>query len=110
MRAVGHRLRAASHNDIGVTSHDGLGSEDNCFDTRRAHFVDRCAHSRVVETRSEGALAGRVLSKAGKVRQRALEKNQGMALLCREDVAEENLLYILRLDLGHSFEGGFMQH
>lgn len=80
---VGHALGAASDDDIGVAAHDGLGSEGNGLDGGSADLVDGGRDGGLREAGVDGALSGGVLAQVG-----------------LEDVAEEDLLDLLRLDAG----------
>lgn len=59
---VGHGLSATGDDDIGVSGHDGLGTEDDGLQTRGADLVNGGANGGVGETSIDGALTGGVLS------------------------------------------------
>ena len=86
---VGHRLCAAGDDDICVSSHDGLSTEDDSLGSGRAHLIDSGGDSGLRETALDGALAGWVLAQVG-----------------GENVAEENLLDVLWLDGWDTLDGG----
>lgn len=78
---VGHALGTASNDNVGIAADDGLGSEGDSLDGGGADLVDGGSDSGLRETGVDGALSGGVLAKVG-----------------LEDVAEEDLLDLLRLD------------
>jgi hypothetical protein len=60
--SVGHGLGTAGDNDIGVSSHDSLGTKYDGLQARGADLVDGGADSAVVQAGTEGTLSGGVLS------------------------------------------------
>lgn len=65
VRDVGHGLGATGDNDLGVASDDGLGTENDGLQGRSADLVDGGSDGCLRKAGAEGALAGRVLAKAG---------------------------------------------
>ena len=65
VRDIGHGFGATGYDCGGITSHDGLGGKDDGFEGGGAYFVYCGADSRVGHASVDGALAGRVLAKAG---------------------------------------------
>lgn len=61
---VRHGLSATSNNDIGVSGHDGLGTENDGLQAGGADLVDGGADGGIREASADSALAGRVLSNA----------------------------------------------
>jgi hypothetical protein len=88
MWSVGHGLGATCNDDIGSTSHDGLGTKDDRLRSGSAHFVDSCCNSGLRKTGANGALPGWVLSEIG-----------------GQNVSEEDLLDILWLNLWNTLDG-----
>lgn len=100
MRGVGHALGSSCDEDIGISGHDGLGTDDEGLDRRRAHLVDGSADDGLRETSTKGALAGGVLAKAMTF-VRTMNNRRNMSrvpLLGRENVTHNDLLDILRLE------------
>ncbi len=98
---VGHALGTGSDNNVGITGDDGLRTNDERLDRRGAHLVDGGGNSRLREASTDGALAGGVLTKAVKRQyQYDLVKTFEAVLLCGHDIANKDLLNILRLQAG----------
>jgi hypothetical protein len=99
VRSVRHALGTGSNNDIGIAGDDGLRTDDDRLDRGGAHLVDGGGNGRLGKTSADGALAGRVLAEAW-VCQFEATKTLSSFLLCGEDIANEDLLNILRLQAG----------
>lgn len=78
---VGHALGAASDDDVGIAANDGLGGEGDGLDGGGADLVDGGSDGGLREAGVDGALSGGVLAQVG-----------------LQDVAEDDLLDLLRLD------------
>ena len=76
MRDVRHGFGATSYDRRGITSHDGLGGEDDSFEGGGADFVYRGADSRVGHASIDGTLAGRVLAETRYIQYRNLLKRR----------------------------------
>ena len=76
MRDVRHGFGATSYDCRGITSHDGLGGEDDGFEGGSADFVDCGADSRIGHASIDGTLAGRVLAKTRQIQYRSLLKGR----------------------------------
>jgi hypothetical protein len=96
---IRHALGTGSDNDIGIASDDGLGTDNQGLDRGGAHLVDGGGNGRLGETSTNGALAGRVLTEAEQSVW-ASGGIQGGGLLCGHNIANEDLLNILRLQAG----------
>ena len=99
VRSVRHALSTGSNNNVGIASDDGLRTDDNRLDRGGAHLVDGGGNGRLGKTSTDGALAGGVLTKAW-ICQYEATKMLSSFLLCGEDIANEDLLNILRLQAG----------
>lgn len=64
MGSVGHGLSTTGNDNVGGSSQDGLGGNNDGLDTRGAHLVDGGADDGFLETSAECALTGRVLAEA----------------------------------------------
>ena len=83
---VGHGFGAAGDNAGSVACHDCLGGEDDGFGAGSADFVHSGADGGVPEASVEGALAGRILTKAregGSKLEALFERDLKRSLLCR---------------------------
>lgn len=100
VRGVRHGLGSTSDNNIGISGHDSLGTENDGLQARSADLVDSGADGRFAKTSTEGALSGGVLSNT---------INKNISLNCgikcskdnlpsRQDVTEEDLFDIRGID------------
>jgi hypothetical protein len=94
---VGHALGASCDDDIGIAGYDGLGTDDEGLDGGGAHFVYCGRDGALGEACAEGDLAGRVLTEAVCLVSRRTS-GEDTIVLCREHIANEDLLDVLRLE------------
>jgi hypothetical protein len=93
VRGVGHGFGTASDDNVCIAGYDCLGAEDQGFDGGGADFVHSGCDGGLGEASTEGDLAGRVLSEAGCTVSVYMGRELcRVGLLCRENVAYEDLL------------------
>ena len=97
---VGHGLSATGDDDIGVSGHDGLGTEDDGLQTRGADLVDGGANGGLRETSIDGALTGGVLSNTDNdiLASHRRSGHTSRSLPSGQNVAEEDFLDIGSID------------
>lgn len=96
VRDVRHALGTGGDDNVGIASDDGLRTDNECLDGRGAHLVDGGRDDRLRETSTNGTLAGRVLAKAVEC-QTDTSTTLAVLLLCGHNIANKDLLNILRL-------------
>jgi len=101
---IGHRFSSTSKNNIGIAGHNRLGSKNDSFHAGCTYFVDGCANNRVRETTTERTLSGRILTEAVKLSVYALSSRGYVIVLGGQDISEEYLLDILRLDFWNALD------
>jgi hypothetical protein len=105
--SVGHGLSATGNNDIGVSGHDGLGTNDDSLQARGTDLVDSGTNGGFREASTDGALSGRVLSDTGNglVNLNCYPGHRRLDLPSRQDVTEDDFLDIGSIDALSTLNG-----